>query len=171
MTLLISTCVVLVLAGVGVLVTLATATTDVGPWRSVGWLLVVAGILCGLAAFWISPLRVAFSQRVSRTRTARLPGDCLSWVKAPGSPASIAASSYLTEGRQGREIVIPGAVTVPTRVHFLKPRTATVRRADLPAEIPAKRSNMRLTHFVPGGFVIDERLAIGDNIHVEIYFD
>ena len=61
---------------------------------------------------------------------------------------------------------------LPTRIVFVSPERKTIYRArDLPAEVRGRLGSMRVSSFVVGGFVVEERGCRGDDVRVEVYFD
>lgn len=167
---LLNTGLTLLVCGVLVLATNFLSSTPSELWTTVGGTFAGVGVILLLVAFWISPTRISASQWLWRLVPAQPSQGNLKAVMTPADQKGIARASFTTNAA-GTHDVTTTSGQLPTRLHFIKPRKMTIRNSDLPAEVPGKRNNMRVTHFVPGGFMVNERDCVGDVVEVEIYFD
>jgi len=163
------------------------STQDTPPNVTVLWIggvCIAVGVACYLAAFMMSPVGRRASQWFWRAvLPARKPA--FKWFELPpdtgcedSGAAIIAAFSTTREKRRGIKIEnaalygLPEILPKPIRLVFLYPKgRGTVRESDLPATVRARRGDVRVTHFINGGFVLDEGRSVGDGFNVEIYFD
>lgn len=174
--------VALILGGLAIVATVAPLANPIQWLLAAGWTLIALGVLACTPALWrlIRPTRQWLWRVVGRTRKPsfayfNLPSD-IGCIDA-GSPI---IAAFSTAGRSDHKVKIadpshyglPDNPPKPSRIVLLHPKGAgTLSELDLPATIHSRRDNLRITHFIEGGFVIDEGRSVGDSVNIETYFD
>lgn len=163
----------LLIAGVATLAALVIAPSSAtGLLPVASWVLIAAGVLVTSFGTLLSPIGVALSQAFWRWWPA--PADQhweLQWEWSAPEPMGLLRVTFWTRGQAHRLVALDPALGRPVSVHFRRPVRMTIRRDQLPAEVPMRRDVVRITRFVLGGFVIEEAEAAGDEVVVELYFD
>jgi hypothetical protein len=174
------------LAGVGLWATIVIGRTP-RIYSDVIWALFAMAACFGTAAFFSTPAPRRASQFFWRhmpepklqrkNHGIRVPTKCVDGGISTDRDG-VCTVFFTTDGNHERRVDIyaPIALPVPreskpTRLVFIRPFRHIVCYADLPAHVPGRRGDMLVTHFVEGGFVIDDRECVGDQVEVQIYFD
>ena len=172
----------LILGGLAVIASVSPMTRPIQWLLIAGWAAVVVGAMASLPAVeWLArPVSQWFWRVIGRTRKPsfayfNLPPD----IGCDDSGSALVAA-FSTTGQHARKVKVenpshyglPEPPPKPSRIVFLHPRDGDIlRESDLPATIRSRRADLRITHFVNGGFVMDEGQSVGDVVNIEMYFD
>lgn len=86
----------------------------------------------------------------------------------PENTKDVDLADFTTKGRAAVEI---STERTPSALRFTTPVERTIRKSDLPAEVPVGSGRLIIKHFTEKGFAFEEQNTTGDQVRAEIYFD